>query len=95
VREAGELLRPYPSEVIRAYRVRTAVNSVRGDGPERIEPVVSGRMQSPAVGKETRRGDADKGSRRVQPTVIPLWNKSYRPDNPSVVHQECEMQGHD
>ena len=93
MREAGELLRPYPSEVIRAYRVRTAVNSVRDDGPERIEPVVSGRMQSPAAGKETRRGDADKGFRRVQPTVIALGNKSYRPGDPSVVHQECKCRG--
>jgi len=95
VREVGELLRPYPSEVIRAYRVRTAVNSVRDDGPERIEPVVSGRKRSPAAGKENRRSDADKGFRRIQPTVIPLGNKSYRPDNPLIVHQECEMQGHD
>ena len=39
-RDAAELLRPCPSEAMRAYRVTTAVNSVRNDGPECIEPVV-------------------------------------------------------
>ena len=43
---------------MRAYRVSTAVNNVKNYGPECIEPVVSGRKQSPAAGKETRQGDA-------------------------------------
>ena len=34
----SELLRPYPSEAIRAYPVRTVVNSPKNDGPECIEP---------------------------------------------------------
>jgi len=38
VREVTELLRPYPSEAIRAYPVRTVVNSPKNDGPECIEP---------------------------------------------------------
>ena len=38
VRDVAELLRPYPSEAMRAYRVITAVNSVRNDGPKCIEP---------------------------------------------------------
>ena len=33
-----ELLRPYPSDEMRAYRVSTAVNSVKNDGPECLEP---------------------------------------------------------
>jgi len=37
---------------MRAYRVSTAVNNVKNCGPECIEPVVSGRKQSPAAGKE-------------------------------------------
>ena len=39
VREVTERLRPYPSEAMHAYRVGTAVNSVRNNGPECIEPV--------------------------------------------------------
>jgi len=35
---------------MRAYRVSTAVNNVKNYGPECIEPVVSGRKQSPAAG---------------------------------------------
>jgi putative SOS response-associated peptidase YedK len=35
-RAVTELLRPYPSGAMRAYRVSTAVNSVRNDGPECI-----------------------------------------------------------
>jgi putative SOS response-associated peptidase YedK len=37
-RDIAELLRPYPSEEMRAYRVSTAVNNVKYDGPECIEP---------------------------------------------------------
>ncbi len=33
VRDVAELLRPYPSEALRAYRVSTAVNNVKNDGP--------------------------------------------------------------
>ena len=32
------LLRPYPSEEMRAYPVRTLVNSAKNEGPELIEP---------------------------------------------------------
>lgn len=39
VRDVGELLAPYPSEALRAYRVSTAVNSVKNSGPECIEAV--------------------------------------------------------
>ena len=39
-REVAELLRPYPSEAMRAYPVSTAVNGARNDGPECVEPVV-------------------------------------------------------
>ena len=38
MRAVAELLRPYPSEGLRAYRVSTAVNNVRNDGPECVEP---------------------------------------------------------
>ncbi len=38
-REVSELLRPYPSEAMRAYRVSTAVNRVKNEGPECIEAV--------------------------------------------------------
>ena len=38
-RNVAELLRPYPSEEMRAYRVSTAVNSVRNDVPECIAAV--------------------------------------------------------
>jgi putative SOS response-associated peptidase YedK len=38
VRDVAELLRPYPSEAMRAYRVSTAVNNVRNDGTKCIEP---------------------------------------------------------
>jgi putative SOS response-associated peptidase YedK len=34
----AELRRPHPSEAMRAYRVSTAVNSPKNDGPECIEP---------------------------------------------------------
>jgi putative SOS response-associated peptidase YedK len=37
VREVGELLRPYPSEEMRTYRVSTVVNNVKNDGPECFE----------------------------------------------------------
>lgn len=37
-RNAAELLRPNPSEEMRAYRVSTAVNGARNDGPECAEP---------------------------------------------------------
>ena len=37
VRDMAELLRPYPSEALRAYRVSTAVNNVRNDGPGCVE----------------------------------------------------------
>jgi len=40
VRAVSELLRPYPSETMRAYRVTTTVNSVKNDGPECIAPEV-------------------------------------------------------
>jgi putative SOS response-associated peptidase YedK len=40
IREVGELLRPFPSEAMRAYRVSTAVNNVKNSGPECIEPAV-------------------------------------------------------
>jgi putative SOS response-associated peptidase YedK len=33
------LLRPYPAEEMRAYPVRTLVNSAKNEGPELIEPV--------------------------------------------------------
>ena len=36
-RDVAELLRPYPSEGLRAYRVSTAINSVRNDGPKCVE----------------------------------------------------------
>ena len=36
--EVSELLRPYPSQAMRAYRVNTAVNNVKYGGPEGIEP---------------------------------------------------------
>jgi putative SOS response-associated peptidase YedK len=36
--ELRALLRPYPSEAMRAYRVSTAVNNVKNYGPECIEP---------------------------------------------------------
>ena len=39
MRDVGELLAPYPSEALRAYRVSTAVNSVKNSGPECIEAV--------------------------------------------------------
>jgi putative SOS response-associated peptidase YedK len=39
VRDITELLRPYPSEAMRAYRVSTVVNSVRNDRPKCIEPM--------------------------------------------------------
>ena len=38
VRDVAELLRPHPSETMRACRVGTAVNAVKNDGPECIEP---------------------------------------------------------
>ena len=38
MRQVGELLRPNPSEAVRAYRLSRAVNNVQNDGPERIEP---------------------------------------------------------
>jgi len=34
-----ELLRPFPAERMRAYRVSTTVNNVRNSGPELVEPV--------------------------------------------------------
>lgn len=37
VREATELLRPYPSEAMRACRVSTAVHSLKNNGPECVE----------------------------------------------------------
>ena len=37
-RESVELLRPYPSEEMRAYRVRPTVDSPKNDTPECIEP---------------------------------------------------------
>jgi putative SOS response-associated peptidase YedK len=33
------LLKPYPADAMRAYRVSTAVNSVKNYGPECIEPM--------------------------------------------------------
>ncbi len=38
-RDVAELLRPYPSEEMRAYRVSAAVNSAKNDGPECVEAV--------------------------------------------------------
>lgn len=38
-RDVAELLRPHPSEAMRAYPVSTAVNSVRNNGPECVEAV--------------------------------------------------------
>ena len=38
-RDVAELLRPYPSEEMRAYRVSTAVKSPKNDGPECVEAV--------------------------------------------------------
>ena len=38
-RNVAELLRPYPSEAMRTYRVSTVVNNVKNDGPECIEPL--------------------------------------------------------
>ena len=37
VREVAELLRPYPSEAMHAYRISTAVNNVKNEGPECVE----------------------------------------------------------
>jgi putative SOS response-associated peptidase YedK len=37
------LLKPYPSEEMRAYAVSTRVNNARNDGPELIEPATPGR----------------------------------------------------
>jgi putative SOS response-associated peptidase YedK len=34
-----ELLRPYPAEEMRAYPVRTLVNSARNEGPQLVEPL--------------------------------------------------------
>ncbi len=36
-RDVAELLRPYPPDGMRAYRVSTGVNNVRNDGPECVE----------------------------------------------------------
>ncbi len=41
VRDVLELLRPYPSEAMRAYPVSTVVNSPKNDGPECVEPAAS------------------------------------------------------
>lgn len=38
-RDVAELLRPCPSEGMRAYRVSTAINRVRNDGPGCVEAV--------------------------------------------------------
>ena len=38
-RDIAELLRPYPSEEMRAYRVSTAVKSAKNDGPESVEAI--------------------------------------------------------
>jgi putative SOS response-associated peptidase YedK len=38
VRDAAELLRPYPSNTMRAYRASTVVNSPKNVGPECMEP---------------------------------------------------------
>ncbi len=38
-RDVPELLRPYSSDAMHIYRVSTAVNNVKNDGPECIEPV--------------------------------------------------------
>lgn len=38
-RNVAELLRSTPSEVLRAYRVTTAINSVKNDGPECTETI--------------------------------------------------------
>src|SRR5208282_5526630 len=38
VREVSELLKPYPAEDMRAYRVSTVVSNSRNDVPECIEP---------------------------------------------------------
>ena len=40
-RDVAELLRPYPSEAMWAYRVSPVVNSPKNDGPECIEPEAS------------------------------------------------------
>jgi putative SOS response-associated peptidase YedK len=37
-RDVAELLRPYPSEEMRTYRVSRAVNNPKNDGPECVEP---------------------------------------------------------
>jgi putative SOS response-associated peptidase YedK len=39
VREVAELLQPYPSEAMHAYRVSTAVNNVKNRGPECVEAI--------------------------------------------------------
>ena len=39
VREVTELLKPYPAENMRAYRVSTVVSNSRNDVPECIAPV--------------------------------------------------------
>lgn len=37
-RDVVQLLQPYPSSEMRAYRVSTKVNSAKKDGPECLEP---------------------------------------------------------
>ena len=37
MRDVVELLRPYPSDAMRIYRVSTVVNNVKNDGPECVE----------------------------------------------------------
>ena len=39
VREVTELIKPYPAEDMRAYRVSTVVSNSRNDVPECTEPV--------------------------------------------------------
>jgi putative SOS response-associated peptidase YedK len=36
---AAELMKPAPNDVLRAWRVSRAVNDVRRDGPELLEPM--------------------------------------------------------
>ncbi len=37
--DVAELLRPYPSDAMRTYRVSTVVNSPKNDTPECVEAV--------------------------------------------------------
>jgi putative SOS response-associated peptidase YedK len=39
--EVGAMLQPYPSKLMRAYRIGSAVGNVRNDSPELIEPLAA------------------------------------------------------